>query len=289
MTQSQVLNIINEGENISVEFKKCTTELSNSVYETVCSFLNRSGGHLLLGVNDDGTILGVNENSVSSMIKNFINSVNNPEQLDPTFYFSPGGFTVDNKMIIYIYIPESSQVHRYKSVEELGSGRKNIQKYAPYYYGKYQITIDNDEKFVFSITYRDADDIVSEPVNSKKESDSQEDRIYRLIDKFVNDDRRPLKRPLNDNERPLKRLLNGSVKKHLASIILLLLKEEGINRNDFIEKLGKGRTTITQCLQILREANIVEFIGSDKTGGYYLTQEAKKTLANSVIRNYATV
>jgi ATP-dependent DNA helicase RecG len=39
--------------------------------------------------------------------------------------------------------------------EQLGSGRKNIMKYAPYYYNKYKITIENEEKFVFEITYRD--------------------------------------------------------------------------------------------------------------------------------------
>jgi ATP-dependent DNA helicase RecG len=64
----------------------------------------------------------------------------------------------------------------------------------------------------------------------------------------------------------------------LLNIISLLLKEEGINRNDFIEKLGIGRTSIFQYLQILRDADIVEYIGSKKTGGYYLTQEAKKRL-----------
>lgn len=38
-------------------------------------------------------------------------------------------------------------------VEELGSGRKNIQKYAPLYYSDYTVEILNNEKFVFSITY----------------------------------------------------------------------------------------------------------------------------------------
>ncbi len=45
-----------------------------------------------------------------------------------------------------------------KWVEELGSGRKNIQKYAPLYYDKAEIKIQNEEKFVFSITYRNPKD-----------------------------------------------------------------------------------------------------------------------------------
>jgi len=39
-------------------------------------------------------------------------------------------------------------------VEELGSGRKNIRKYAPIYYSDYQVEISNNELFVFSITYQ---------------------------------------------------------------------------------------------------------------------------------------
>ena len=45
-----------------------------------------------------------------------------------------------------------------KWAEELGSGKKNIKKFAPLYYDKYKIEIQNNEKFVFSITYRDVDE-----------------------------------------------------------------------------------------------------------------------------------
>jgi len=43
-----------------------------------------------------------------------------------------------------------------KWAEELGSGKKNIKKYAPLYYDKYEIEIQNSDKFVFSITYKEA-------------------------------------------------------------------------------------------------------------------------------------
>jgi len=167
-------------------------------------------------------------------------------------------------------------------VEELGSGRKNIRKYAPYYYPDYEIMIENEEKFIFSMTYRDADDNVNDNVrplndnvNNRKTPEYQSDKIYILIDEIVNDNERPLKRPLNDDERPLKRPLNNderplneNIKKYLINIISLLLKSEGINRNDFIERMNIGRTTVFQCLHILRNANIIEYTGSKKTGGY---------------------
>jgi ATP-dependent DNA helicase RecG len=42
-------------------------------------------------------------------------------------------------------------------VEELGSGRKNIQKYAPLYFPNYKVEIQNQEKFVLSISYSNPD------------------------------------------------------------------------------------------------------------------------------------
>ena len=42
-------------------------------------------------------------------------------------------------------------------VEELGSGRKNIKKYAPLYYSDYKVEIQNQEKFVFTISYSKMD------------------------------------------------------------------------------------------------------------------------------------
>lgn len=42
-----------------------------------------------------------------------------------------------------------------KWAEELGSGQKNIRKYAPLYFENSEIEICSGEEFVFSITYRD--------------------------------------------------------------------------------------------------------------------------------------
>ena len=46
----KIKKILSLGENKRVEFKKCTDQVSASVYETICSFLNAEGGHIFLGV-----------------------------------------------------------------------------------------------------------------------------------------------------------------------------------------------------------------------------------------------
>jgi ATP-dependent DNA helicase RecG len=40
-------------------------------------------------------------------------------------------------------------------VEDLGSGRRNLKRYAPLYYPDYKIEISNGNQFEFSITYDD--------------------------------------------------------------------------------------------------------------------------------------
>ena len=59
MNNTELLQLIKSGEDIHTEFKKSSTEVTKDVYDTVCSFSNRDGGHIILGVNDNGEIIGI--------------------------------------------------------------------------------------------------------------------------------------------------------------------------------------------------------------------------------------
>ena len=50
---------IQAGEGIGVEFKRCGSQPGADTFETICSFANRQGGSILLGVWDNGTVEGV--------------------------------------------------------------------------------------------------------------------------------------------------------------------------------------------------------------------------------------
>ena len=50
MEQERFKEILEIGETIRVEFKRCGNGIESDTYETVCSFLNRFGGDLFLGV-----------------------------------------------------------------------------------------------------------------------------------------------------------------------------------------------------------------------------------------------
>lgn len=104
------------GETVAVEFKRCGNGIENDVYETVCSFLNRFGGDIFMGVLDDGTVLGVPPKAAPDMIKNFISSISNPALFSPTAYLAPEILTYEGRTIIHVHISPSAEVHSYKRI-----------------------------------------------------------------------------------------------------------------------------------------------------------------------------
>lgn len=117
MDLATIQSILAIGETVAVEFKRCGKEIESDTYETVCSFLNRFGGDIFLGVLNDGTVLGVPENAASDMVKNFIKVVSNPALFSPTVYLVPEKIKYDeNHTIIHIHVPPSAEVHSYKKV-----------------------------------------------------------------------------------------------------------------------------------------------------------------------------
>ena len=116
MDSKAIKEILDIGETIAVEFKRCGNGIESDVYETVCSFLNRFGGDIFLGVLDDGTVLGVPENAAADMVRNFISCVSNPALFTPTVYLSPKVLKYEGKTIIHIHVLPSADVHSYKKI-----------------------------------------------------------------------------------------------------------------------------------------------------------------------------
>ena len=113
ITIDEIRELIKIGEKIDVEFKESKTALTKDVFDTVCSFSNRTGGHILLGVNDQKEIVGVNEDKIDKIMKDFTNCINSPQKIYPPLYLIPEVFDIDGKKIIYIKVPEGTQVYRH--------------------------------------------------------------------------------------------------------------------------------------------------------------------------------
>lgn len=117
MDLSTLQSVFEIGETIGVEFKRCGNGIESDVYESACSFLNRFGGDIYMGVLDDGTVIGVPEKAAPDMVKNFIKVVSDPMQFSPTVYLVPEIIKYDDThTIIHVHVPPSVEVHSFKKI-----------------------------------------------------------------------------------------------------------------------------------------------------------------------------
>jgi ATP-dependent DNA helicase RecG len=111
MTSLQLQHIIQQGESITVEFKTSKEQLNKDAFDSICAFLNRNGGYLILGVNNQREITGVNSDAIQRILDTLAVNSNNPQKLNPPYYLSPVVIEIKGKKVIVVYVPESSQVH----------------------------------------------------------------------------------------------------------------------------------------------------------------------------------
>ena len=129
----QLLSLIRNGENYKVEFKEAHDELPKSLFDTVCSFSNREGGDIFLGVHDSGVILGIDPAKSAKLITDFGTQANNEDKVFPPLYLaateylycSDGSFIGTTKNgkkfsekpgeyhILHIHVPENPSVVRH--------------------------------------------------------------------------------------------------------------------------------------------------------------------------------
>ncbi|MBP5603428.1 MAG: putative DNA binding domain-containing protein [Treponema sp.] len=116
MDAEKIKKIIDDGENSWTEFKRCGNGIESDVYESVCAFANHFGGIILCGVLDDGTINGLPPKAITSMKKNFVSVLANPDIFSPALMIEPESIEIDGKMLLCIQVPTSSDLHTYKKV-----------------------------------------------------------------------------------------------------------------------------------------------------------------------------
>ena len=108
----RIQKLLEAGESRIVEFKTARRQLNRDLYETICAFLNRDGGDILLGVKDSGTVAGIDPVHLHQMKKDLATAINNPQKLNPTSYLSIEEVQHEGVVLLHILVPPSSQVHR---------------------------------------------------------------------------------------------------------------------------------------------------------------------------------
>ncbi len=84
MTETEIKQMLAQGERLTLECRKAKTELPKSVWESNSAFANTIGGYILLGIDENRketdvakrfTIIGVDNNpNLNSYLRNTINS-----------------------------------------------------------------------------------------------------------------------------------------------------------------------------------------------------------------------
>lgn len=113
--EKMLREIISLGENVNTELKEAQKGLPKNLFETVCSFLNTTGGYIILGVNDKKDIVGVDKEYVDVIKKDYTTMCNNKNIIEPTIISSLSEIRIDDKIILYTYIEESDEIHKCKN------------------------------------------------------------------------------------------------------------------------------------------------------------------------------
>jgi ATP-dependent DNA helicase RecG len=104
MTEEQLQNIISMGEGYQAEFKKSVPSKKREIAEEVCAFANAAGGLVLIGVDDDNTILGVSiNNNKRSEIQDALSNIT------PKLRCNFQDYTLPEGNVFVIEVPSGAQ------------------------------------------------------------------------------------------------------------------------------------------------------------------------------------
>lgn len=187
--------------------------------------------------------------------------------------------------------------HELNWAEDLGSGTRNILRYAPLYYPNYKIEINSGSQFIFSITYQDdnvqdSDKNVQEnvtnsgkmsPTKTKNVTDNREISPTSIGNVTDNGKMSPTdsenvpeltfeELDLSLEPKELKSVKEKKNRRRQA-IVSLMHKDSHISMESIAEKLGVNERTIKRDIKELRESGVIERVGGDYGGEWKILRK----------------
>src|SRR5690606_22664625 len=115
-----LVEIRKENESQHLDYKKDVShpdKAKNEIAKDISSFANASGGYLILGVDDEKKIIGIDKQIQNKPAKEWINQILSSNLEPRVQYPEPRIFELNetNKIVVVIYVPESlSKPHMVK-------------------------------------------------------------------------------------------------------------------------------------------------------------------------------
>ena len=231
ITASRINTLLTIGENLNIEFKRAGDGPKADTFESVCAFLNKAGGDLLLGVDDDGTVVGLPPKSVDAM---FRYGRITPKNLEPE---------PKNPIIANFF-------HQIRLADELGSGVRNLYHYVKIY-SNAEPVFDEDDVFRLTVPLDDAYSADRALTEGLPQTATAQDGVLK-----------------GGMKGGMKSGMKGDVSgmKTADAIIALMRADSQITHDILAARLGKARNSIIKQIAKLKKNGLIRRVGPDKGG-----------------------
>lgn len=227
ITPARINTLLTIGENLNIEFKRAGDGPKADTFESVCAFLNKAGGDLLLGVNDDGTVVGLPPKSVDAMIRY---GRITPKNLEPE---------PKNPIIANFF-------HQIRLADELGSGVRNLYHYVKIY-SNAEPVFDEDDVFRLTVPLDDAYSADRALTEGLPQTATAQDGVLK-----------------GGMKSGMKGDVSGM--KTADAIIALMRADSQITHDILAARLGKARNSIIKQIAKLKKNGLIRRVGPDKGG-----------------------
>ncbi len=203
MDYRDVLRLIEEGEGFEVEFKR-KVSTPEKIARTMIAFANTKGGHLLFGVDDDGSIIGVeSEKSEADLIREAGSTFCEPEII-PEIDIVP----FDGKDVIVAYVHQSdNKPHFYTGENGNGNGTAHTEEHTRVFIRVNDKTVMASKEVIKILRAERAD---APPV--RLEFGENERRLFRYLEEYERITTQEFCRLVNISERRATRILVALVR-----------------------------------------------------------------------------
>ena len=194
----------------------------------------------------------------------------NPTRLLPEI---PEGELTIHQLSNYTKNPLLVRVfHELHWVEDLGSGVRNILRYAPLYYPKYSVEINSGQQFLFSITYADtvADGQMSKGDGSvhgqmSKGGKNVQGELYKGNVQELLEEELSLKPYENKRSKDKK-------KRRIQAIMGMIAQDSHVSLEAMASQLDVSVKTVWRDTTELKEQGVIERIGDDFNGEWRIVK-----------------